>query len=94
MKVIRNSKYYAKGVCEDGKSINKKLLIFKTDIKTKKKIKAVKSILDNLPIISKWSLDTEDIDKVLKIEVSGNLNENDLIRLVEPGGFYCEPLPD
>jgi hypothetical protein len=71
-----------------------KLLIFKTDIKTKKMVKAVKPILNNNSVIVNWSIDTKDIDNVLRIEASENLNEDDIIDLIKPSGFGCEILMD
>ena len=70
------------------------LLIFRTDIKTKKKVNVVKPIFNNHPIIKNWSIDTEDIDKVLRIEVAGTLAENDIINLMKTCGFCCEMLTD
>ncbi|MCH8330097.1 MAG: hypothetical protein IH946_01745 [Bacteroidetes bacterium] len=70
------------------------LLIFKTDIKTKKKVKVVKPFFNNHPIIVDWSIDTEDIDNVLRVEALGRLKEKDVINLVRRSGFYCEILPD
>ncbi len=72
----------------------KHLLIFKTNIATQKKVKAVRPVFNRHPIIADWSVDTEDIDKVLRIETAGNLNETDVINLLNPLGFYCEGLPD
>ena len=71
-----------------------KFLIFKTDIKTKKKVKIVKPILNNHPIIKDWSVDTDDIDNVLRIESTGTLAEKDIINLMKRCGFYCEILTD
>jgi len=70
------------------------LLIFRTDIKTNKKVKALTPLLNNHPVIADWSIDLEDIDNVLRIEVQGNLKENDNIHLVKTYGFYCEALAD
>ena len=70
------------------------LLLFRTDIKTPKKAKALKPILNQHPVISRWSIDTEDIDKVLRIEASENLTETEVIRLMQTCGFHCEALPD
>jgi len=71
-----------------------KLVILKTDIKTKKRVKVMKPVFNNHPIISKWSIDTEDIDNVLRIEAEDNLHEDEIKRLVNENGFYCESLPD
>jgi hypothetical protein len=71
-----------------------KLLIFKTNIKTRKMVKAVRPILNNHSVIVNWSIDTKDIDNVLRIEVSENLNEDDIIDLIKPKGFGCEILMD
>ena len=71
-----------------------KILIFRTDIKTKKKFKAVKPLFNTHPSISNWSIDIEDIDNVLRIEATENLNENDVIHLTKTEGFYCEEMKD
>lgn len=71
-----------------------KLLIFRTDIKTKKKVKVTKPIFNNLSTIIKWSIDIEDIDNVLRIEAAENLNESDVIHLLNIYGFHCEALTD
>lgn len=70
------------------------LLLFKTDIKTKKKIKIIAPIFNNHTSIFNWSVDTEDIDNVLRIETNKNLQENDVITLVKTKGFNCEILAD
>lgn len=69
-----------------------KILVFKTNIKTSKKLKLVKPIFNNHPLISDWSIDIEDIDNVLRIEAATDLQENDIESLVKTHGFYCEEL--
>lgn len=71
-----------------------KILVFKTDIKTKKKLRVIQPVLNRHPVIHDWSIDSKDIDNVLRIEASGNLNENDVINLIRPYGLYCEVLTD
>lgn len=68
------------------------LLIFRTDIKSKKKVKSLKSILNNHTDILDWSIDLEDIDNVLRIESTQNLSEQDVIGLVQIQGFYIRTL--
>lgn len=70
-----------------------KLLLFRTDIKTKKKIKALKPLF-NTQVITNWSVDTEDVDNVLRIEAEEHVNEHEVIELIEASGHFCEPLPD
>ncbi len=71
-----------------------KILIFRTNIKTKKKVKAIKPLFNNHPSISNWSIDIEDIDNVLRIEAAENLNETDVISLTNTRSFHCEALKD
>jgi hypothetical protein len=71
-----------------------RFLIFRTDIKTRKKVKTIASAFNNHPVIKRWTIDTQDIDNVLKIEPSDSLQEIDIIKFVRTLGFYCEPLPD
>ncbi len=68
------------------------VLIFKTDIETKKKEKEVIPIFNNNETITKWTIDKEDIDNVLRIVSPGKLTEKDIINLMNSKGFYCEIL--
>lgn len=68
------------------------LLIFQTDIKSKKKVKSIKPILNEHSDILKWSVDLEDIDNVLRIEATDNITETDVINMVRPHGFYIKIL--
>lgn len=67
------------------------ILIFKTDIKTKKKVRKIKKLLDKNPNISKWNIDLDDIDNVLRIEAR-IITEDDIIALIKSQGFHCEEL--
>jgi hypothetical protein len=71
-----------------------KILVFKTDIKTKKKLQVVKPVFNRHPGIAYWSVDREDIDNVLRIEAVENVNEKEIIHLIKTCGFYCEVLTD
>lgn len=70
------------------------LLIFRTDIKSKKKVKSLKPVFNNHSDIIKWSIDLDDIDNVLRIEATTKLSEGDVIDLVEIKGFYIKTLSD
>ena len=69
-----------------------KLLILRTDIKTRKKVRKIKSVFNKHPVIIDWSIDLEDIDNVLRIKAYDELTEEDIISLVQKEGFYCEDL--
>lgn len=71
-----------------------KIHIFKTDIHSKEKVNILKPVFNNYPVITSWSVDTDDIDNVLRIVSSEKLGENDIILLMKSCGFYCELLPD
>ena len=79
---------------DNDKTLSIQLLIFRTDIKTRKKVKMIKPLFDHHRLISSWSVDTEDIDNVLRIEARNGIGENDIIYLLKTCGFYCEPLED
>ena len=66
-----------------------KLLIFQTNIDSKQKVETVQPLFNNHNSILDWSVDTEDIDNVLRIEARENLHETDVINLMTTQGFYC-----
>lgn len=68
------------------------ILILRTNIKTKKRVKIIKHIFNNHPSIINWSIDTEDIDNVLRIEATENIDEKDVITILKLTGFYSENL--
>ncbi|MDO5970460.1 hypothetical protein Q4Q35_11650 [Flavivirga aquimarina] len=70
------------------------LLLFQTDIKSKKKVKSIKPVLNKHSDILKWSIDLEDIDNVLRIEATNNITESDVINMVRIHGFYIKILTD
>jgi len=70
------------------------ILIFKTNIRSKSKAKTLQPIFNNHPVIADWSVDTEDVDKVLRIESTGMLPEVEVIDMVQHLGFYCEVMVD
>ena len=70
------------------------ILIFRTDIRSRKMVNSVKQVFENHPIIKNWSVDLQDIDNVLRIEVSDHKIENEMIKLIKKQGFICEVLQD
>ena len=66
--------------------------IFKTDIQSAETVTALAPVFDSLPQVTRWTVDREDIDNVLRIESFDSLSENDVIQLSRIYGFQCEPL--
>ncbi|HSD05620.1 hypothetical protein [Flavobacterium sp.] len=64
------------------------ILIFATDIKTESEKQQISNCLDNHLEISKWTIDQEDIDCVLRIE-SDTLCEEQIIHLISQHNFLC-----
>lgn len=71
---------------------NIRIHVFKTNIETEEDVNHIKKSLDSNHKISQWSVDLEDIDRVLRIEASKNLSENDIIDMIKSKGFYCRDL--
>ena len=66
--------------------------ILKTNIKSKPAINTLKLLFNTHPDIIRWSIDLEDIDKVLRVETNNMLSQEDIINQVTARGFYCEEL--
>jgi len=76
------------------KASHMNIMVLKTDIKTRKKVNKIRPILNHHPIIRRWTVDTQDIDNVLRIESNTELTEAVVIQLLRSIGFYGEALPD
>ncbi|MEO9806036.1 MAG: hypothetical protein ABJF04_22445 [Reichenbachiella sp.] len=70
------------------------ILVFKTDIKSKRRIERVEWIFNQHPYIADWSVDLQDVDKVLRVEARSKLKEDDVIDIIRTFGYTCEVLPD
>lgn len=67
------------------------VLVLKTNIRYKKNVRAVAPLLNGRNSISRWNIDLEDIDKVLRIE-SDNMELTEVVQLIQEAGFHCEEL--
>jgi hypothetical protein len=67
------------------------ILIFKTDVSSRKKATRVGRLLSSVQTIKQWTIDLEDCDKVLRVVTTGikpGLVESLLMR----AGFNCQAL--
>ncbi|NOQ73119.1 MAG: hypothetical protein GQ574_14025 [Crocinitomix sp.] len=63
------------------------ILVFKTDIKNFKKLELIAPIFNQQKDILNWSVDVEDVDKVLRIETKTSLTENKVIEILSNVGI-------
>ncbi len=69
-----------------------KVLVFKTNIQSEGKVQQVRSLFSRHNAVLKLTVDTDDEDKVLRIETRNNLKEKEVVSLVQQSGFQCEVL--
>ena len=67
------------------------VLVFKTDVTTKKKVSKVSSLLTSLPAIQQWNFDLEDCDNILRI-VARDLSPRYVESALKAVGIGCEEL--
>lgn len=68
-------------------------MIFKTNINPTE-VDLVRSSFDQIPFIREWTIDVNDVDRVLRVKANGNFDEDDVMKLLNGCGFHCEELPD
>jgi hypothetical protein len=67
------------------------ILVFKTNVTSKKKVSKVKSLLTSFPNIQQWNFDLDDCDKVLRV-VASELKPGSVESLLNRAGFNCQVL--
>ena len=67
------------------------VLVFKTNVTTKRKAGKVSALLTSLPAIQQWNFDLEDCDKILRI-VSNGLSARNVESVLQDAGIGCEEL--
>ncbi|HTI57925.1 hypothetical protein [Mucilaginibacter sp.] len=67
------------------------ILVFKTNVNSRRKANRIGSLLAATPTVRHWNFDLDDCDKVLRIEATG-LDTNMVASLLRAAGFVCEEL--
>ena len=67
------------------------ILVFKTNVTSKKKVSRIAPLLTSFPTIQQWNFDLDDCDKVLRIEAT-ELNPGSVELLLHAAGFNCQEL--
>lgn len=66
--------------------------VLRTNVDNEQKLKAMSSLLNNFQEIKCWSLDQEDVDKVLRVEASESLTISTIVKMLNSKGLFCEEL--
>lgn len=69
------------------------ILVFKTNIATVEDRAKVAQVLDRQPFIGKWTVDLEDVDRVLRV-VATTPDTDSIIALVNASAYECAELED
>ena len=75
------------------KKLSVTIFVFRTNLNSLSDIETIAPAMDASAAILSWSVDIEDIDKVLRIE-SLRENGDEIIEVVRLAGYQCEELPD
>jgi len=67
------------------------ILVFKTNVSSKKKVSKVSSLLTSVAAIKGWNFDLDDCDKVLRIEAI-DIKPGFVESLLHTAGFNCQEL--
>ncbi len=69
------------------------ILVFKTNVPDQKHFPAFSPQLESLQGVKRWTIDLEDIDKVLRIESDG-ISPYHVESAMNFAGYECAELPD
>ena len=67
------------------------VLVFKTNVRSKKHISKVARTLDQFEDINRWNFDLHDKDKILRIETV-DLSAKVIESSLQQAGYHCEEL--
>lgn len=67
------------------------VLVFKTNLNATRDVINIEPILNNITEITGWSVDIDDIDKVLRVEGPAKITTK-IIKVLKHVGYQCEEL--
>lgn len=68
------------------------ILIYRTNISSKKQEKQLQPFFDAHPHVLDWNVDREDVDNVLRIEISDGITGKEVLTYIRKKGLLCEEL--
>jgi len=69
------------------------ILVFKTNVENMNHIRKLYSLFKTIKGILKWNVDTEDADKILRVETL-NVTPQKIEIALQSAGYYCKELED
>ncbi len=67
------------------------VIVLKSDISNAVEIRKLSTVLDHHPMIGRWTVDLEDIDRVIRIETHV-IGVDEIIALISSVGVECSEL--
>lgn len=64
------------------------IMVFKTNLNTPSDLLQIKALFSQMPGVDDWSVDLEDVDRVLRV-VSHKLDHQRVIECLVKLGFHC-----
>jgi len=68
------------------------VIVLKTNVDNEQKLRVVNSLLNDFREIKRWSVDQEDVDRVLRIEARESLSKSAIAKVLNSKGLICEEL--
>jgi hypothetical protein len=75
------------------KTLFMEILVFKTNVENMSHIRKLYGLFKTIKGILKWNVDTEDIDKILRVETV-NVTPQNIEMVLQNAGYYCKELQD
>jgi len=75
------------------KNFSMTILVFKTDVENMYHIRKLYALFKTIQGIIKWNVDTEDVDKILRVETL-NVSPQKIEMTLQSAGYYCKELED
>jgi len=69
------------------------ILIFKTNVENMNHIRKLYPLLKTIQGILKWNIDTEDVDRILRVEAVSVAPQR-IEMALQNAGYYCKELED
>ncbi len=73
------------------KTVEERVLVLRSNVSTYSDLLQIRHPLDHHPGITKWNIDIDDCDHVIRV-VTPNLTVEDVCELINSNGYQCSEL--